>query len=436
MDKEQAVSQLVLPEIRERKGFLVYLKIIFIPCFIYVLALLAYFGYIDFKMELVTLVLMGFILLVALIFAKHNAEYASSAFEQQGDEFKQALKSYIMKNFLKIGREIKSNASFDDFANAYVTHFRSENFATVASSIFATLGILGTFISIALFMPSFNTSDLSSLEWAISQFLSTMSNAFYIAVYGIFLSLWWVFFERFGRNKIQKLLYRQKNSTSNFFWTKEELEQRYFTQGLKHFDKIGVIFEQVSNEDFFKELNNSIERKFGLFQKMLSVEEKAIHLSNEHIKQNMNELHRAQKNQKDLSRVYLELGDSINSLQHSLKDISIRMSEQYNHLLNISNERIAHLDKTLAGLDEKIENFKRSFGYYQDLMLSNQEKVFMGFKQSLIQGIKEFKEAYEDEKNIDDSIELMSKLKDDMTKLDDEASKVITKLKEEYNSKQ
>lgn len=436
MDKEQAVSQLVLPEIRERKGFLVYLKIIFIPCFIYVLALLAYFGYIDFKMELVTLVLMGSILLVALIFAKHNAEYASSAFEQQGDEFKQALKSYIMKNFLKIGREIKSNASFDDFANAYVTHFRSENFATVASSIFATLGILGTFISIALFMPSFNTSDLSSLEWAISQFLSAMSNAFYIAVYGIFLSLWWVFFERFGRNKIQKLLYRQKNSTSNFFWTKEELEQRYFTQGLKHFDKIGVIFEQVSNEDFFKELNNSIERKFGLFQKMLSVEEKAIHLSNEHIKQNMNELHRAQKNQKDLSRVYLELGESINSLQHSLKDISIRMSEQYNHLLNISNERIAHLDKTLAGLDEKIENFKRSFGYYQDLMLSNQEKVFMGFKQSLIQGIKEFKEAYEDEKNIDDSIELMSKLKDDMTKLDDEASKVITKLKEEYNSKQ
>lgn len=436
MDKEQAVSQLVLPEIRERKGFLVYLKIVFIPCFIYVLALLAYFGYIDFKMELVTLVLMGFILLLALIFAKHNAEYASSAFEQQGDEFKQALKSYIMKNFLKIGREIKSNASFDDFANAYITHFRSENFATVASSIFATLGILGTFISIALFMPSFNTSDLSSLEWAISQFLSGVSNAFYIAVYGIFLSLWWVFFERFGRNKIQKLLYRQKNSTSNFFWTKEELEQRYFTQGLKHFDKIGVIFEQVSNEDFFKELNNSIERKFGLFQKMLSVEEKAIHLSNEHIKQNMNELHRAQKNQKDLSRVYLELGDSINTLQHSLKEISTRMSEQYNHLLNISNERIAHLDKTLAGLDEKIENFKRSFGYYQDLMLSNQEKVFMGFKQSLIQGMKEFKEAYEDEKNIDDSIELMSKLKADMTKLDNEASEVITKLKEEYNPKQ
>lgn len=435
MDKEQAVSQLVLPEIRERKGFLVYLKIIFIPCLIYALALLAYFGRIDFRMEFVTLTLMGVILFIALLFAKHNAEYASSVFEQQKDEFKQALKSYIMRNFLKVGKEIKSNASFDDFANAYVAGFRNDNFAAIAPMLFATLGILGTFISIALFIPSFNTGDLDSLEREISLFLSGIGNAFYISVYGIFLSLWWVFFERFGRSKIQKLLYRQKNSTSGFFWTKEELEQRYFTQGLKHFDKIGVIFEQVSNEDFFKELDHSIERKFGLFQEMLSVEEKAIHLSSEHIKQNMSELHRAQKNQKDLSRVYLEMTDAISALQHNLKDISARMSEQYNHLLNISNERVAHLDKTLAGLDEKIENFKRSFGYYQDLMLQNQEKVFIGFKQSLIQGIREFKEVYEDEKNIDGGIELMSKLKADITQLDNEASEVIAKFKEDDTEK-
>lgn len=431
MDKEQAVSQLVLPEMRERKGFLVYLKIIFIPCLIYALALLAYFGRIDFKVEFATLVLMGVILFIALMLAKHNAEYASSVFEQQKDEFKQALKNYIMRNFLKVGKETKSNASFDDFANAYVAGFRNENFASVAPTLFATLGILGTFISIALFIPNFNVSDLDSLEREISQFLSGIGNAFYVAVYGILLSLWWVFFEKFGRSKIQRLLYRQKNSTNGFFWTKEELEQRYFTQGLAHFDKIGVIFEQVSNEDFFKELNHSIERKFGLFQEMLSVEEKAIHLSSEHIKQNMNELHRAQKNQKDLSRVYLEMTDSISSLQHNLKDISARLSEQYNHLLNISNERVAHLDKTLVALDEKIENFKRSFGYYQDLMLQNQEKIFMGFKQSLIQGIREFKEVYEDEKNIDGGIELISKLKADITQLDNEASEVIAKFKDD-----
>lgn len=161
---------------------------------------------------------------------------------------------------------------------------------------------------------------------------------------------------------------------------------------------------------------------------MLSVEEKAIHISSEHIKQNMNELHRAQKNQKDLSRVYVEMIDAVSSLQQSLKDINIRMSEQYNHLTDISAQKIQHLDKTLAAFGEKVESLKRSFGYYQDMMLQNQEKVFQGFKQSMIQGIREFKEAYEEEKHIDGGIELMSQLKADITQLDNEASEVIAKL--------
>lgn len=422
------IDQLVLPEIKERKGFLVYLKIVFIPCLIYALLLLAYFGHIDFKINILTLALMGFILLVALILARHNAEYASSLFEQQKDEFKQALKSYIMKNFLQIGKETKCNGSFDSFATNYIRASRNENYASVAPSFFSAMGILGTFISIALFVPNFNANDLNSLEREISLFLSGIATAFYISIYGIFLSLWWVFFERFGRSKMQKLLERLKNSTSIFFWTKEELEQRYLTQGLAHFDKIGVIFEQVSNQDFFKELNYSIERKFGLFQEMLNVEEKAIRVSGEHIKQSMSELNRSHRNQKELSKVYLDMTDAISTFNQNLREINTKMSEQYNRLTDISADRIQHLDKTLATLDEKIENFKKSFGHYQDSMLQNQEKVFLGFKEALIQGIREFKEAYEDEKHIDGGIELMSQLKAEMSELDNEASEVIAKL--------
>lgn len=428
MERVEEVSELTLPEIKERSGFLVYLKIIFIPCFIYALVLLAYFGHIDFKINTLTLAFMGLILFVALILARHNAEYASSLFEQQKGEFKQALKTYIMKNFLKIGKETKCNGSFDDFTSTYIKTSRNENFATISPSLFSAMGILGTFISIALFVPSFNTNNLSFLEQEISHFLSGIATAFYVSIYGIFLSLWWVFFERFGRSKIQRLLERLKKSTSIFFWTKEELEQRYLTQGLAHFDKIGVIFEQVSNQDFFKELNSSIERKFGLFQEMLNVEEKAIRVSGEHIKQTMNELNRSHRNQKDLSKVYLDMTDAINTFNQNLREINARMSEQYNRLTDISSEKIQHLDKTIAALDEKIENFKRSFGHYQDLMFQNQEKIFTGFKDSLIQGIREFKEAYEDEKHIDGGIELMSQLKAEMSELDNEASEVIAKL--------
>ncbi len=56
-------------------------------------------------------------------------------------------------------------------------------------------------------------------------------------------------FEKYGKSKIDRLLNRQKTLQVDF-WTKEELDQRYLTESLQHFEKIGAIFKQVSNDDF------------------------------------------------------------------------------------------------------------------------------------------------------------------------------------------
>ncbi|TQR34670.1 hypothetical protein DMB92_01545 [Campylobacter sp. MIT 99-7217] len=433
-NENKEIAELILPEIKERKGFLVYVKIVFIPILLYIFVLLGYLGQLDLRVESHTLFMMGIILFIALIFARHNAEYASNIFEQQKNEFKQALKKYIMKNFLTIGNETKCNASFDEFAYSYIKGARNENFASIATSIFPMLGILGTFVSIAISMPDFSSNDSLMLEQEISQLLGGVATAFYVSIYGIFLALWWMFFEKFGKSKIQRLITRQKISTSGFFWTKEEMDHKYLSLSLKHFEKIGVIFDQVSNEDFFKELDYSIERKFGLFQEMLSVEEKSIKLSSEHIKQTMSELTRAHRTQKDLSKVYLEMTNAIGLLNQNLRDISTRMSEQYNRLLDVSNEKTQHLDRTLSSLDERIDVFKRSFEHYQNSMLENQEKVFIGFKNSLLQGMREFKDVYEEERNIDDKIAMMSQMKAEIQEIDQEASGVIAKLSKEDNS--
>lgn len=432
MDKENL--EVVLPDVKKRSGFLVYLKVIFLPFMLFAIVFCGYLGYIDLKVSIVELSLITCIFLIALIFAKYNAEYTSSIFEQQKDEFKQALKRYIMKNFLTIGKETKCNASFDDFALSYMRDFRNENFSAIASAIFPLLGILGTFISMAFYIPSFTNLNASSLEQDMSRLLSGVASAFYICIYGVFLSLWWIFFERFGKIKIQVLLDRQKNATSSFFWSKEELRQRYLEKSSQHFDKIAIIFEQVSNEDFFKELDHSIERKFGLFQEMLNVEEKAIRVSSEHIKQSMTELSRAHRNQRDLSKVYLEMTNNISTLNQNFKDISSRMAEQYNRLLDVSQDRISHLDKTLLMLDERIDALKKNFESYQISMLENQEKVFSGFKNALIHGMREFKEIYEEEKSIDDKIDMMTQLRQEMSELDNEASEVIAKLVKEDKS--
>ncbi|HHW4074030.1 TPA: MotA/TolQ/ExbB proton channel family protein, partial [Campylobacter coli] len=321
--RSDEISELILPESKEKKGYLVYLKIIFIPALLYVFILLGYYDIINFKVELHTVVMIGFIFFTALVFARHSSEYAYSIFEQQKDEFKQALKRHIMKHFLTIGKDTKSNANFDDFAYAYVRGARNENFASIGAAIFPMMGILGTFISIALSMPNFSSSDTAALEQEIALLLSGVGTAFYVSIYGIFLALWWMFFEKFGKSKIERLLNRQKNSTSGFFWTKEELDQRYLSESLQHFEKISAIFKQVSNQDFFAELDHTIDRKFGIFQDMLNVEEKAIRLSGEHIKQTMGELSRAQRDQRDLGKMYGEMLNGIGMLNQNLKEINM-----------------------------------------------------------------------------------------------------------------
>lgn len=426
--KSQEFSELVLPESREKKGYLVYLKIIFIPTLLYAFVVLGYLKQINFQVEVHTLVMTGIIYLTALIFARHSAEYAYNIFEQQKDEFKQALKRYIMKHFLTIGKDTKSNANFDDFANAYIKETRNENFAAVGASIFPMMGILGTFISIALSMPNFSSSSTEALEQEIALLLSGVGTAFYVSIYGIFLALWWIFFEKFGSSKIQRLLNRQKNSTEGFFWTKEELDLKYLSESLQHFDKIGTIFKQVSSDDFFSELDHTIERKFGIFQDMLNIEEKAIRLSSEHIKQSMSELSKMQRDQRDLGKLYSEMLNGVSLLNQNLKEVSTRMSEQYNRLLNISTEKITHLDKTLESFDDKIERFSKNFELYEKAMLESQEKVFNGFKTSLFEGMEKFKEIYEEEKSIDEKIELMDEFKKELNALDGEAKEVIAKL--------
>ncbi|TKX31809.1 MotA/TolQ/ExbB proton channel family protein [Campylobacter estrildidarum] len=434
--KSEEIAELILPESKERKGYLVYLKIIFIPALLYVLILLGYFHIINFEVELHTVIMTGIIFFTALIFARHNSEYAYSIFEQQKDEFKQALKRYIMKHFLAIGKDTKSNANFDDFAYSYIKETRNENFASIGSSIFPMMGILGTFVSIAISMPNFSSSNTVALEQEIANLLNGVATAFYVSIYGIFLALWWIFFEKFGKSKIERLLNRQKNSTSGFFWTKEELDQRYLSESLQHFEKIGAIFKQVSNQDFFAELDHAIDRKFQMFQDMLNVEEKAIRLSGEHIKQTMGELSRAQRDHRDLGKMYGEMLNGIGVLNQSLKEVNTRMSEQYNRLLDISNEKIQHFDKTLNAFSEEVERFGQNFELYEKAMLENQEKIFEGFKASLFEGMHKFKEVYEEEKNIDAKIKMMDDLKQEIKDLNEETNKMMKKIGKEIEEQE
>jgi flagellar motor component MotA len=103
-------------------------------------------------------------------------------FWQMESDLQEALK----ENSLTIMGETKSTLEIETFINEYYKEIRNDNFAKVASSVFPMLGILGTFIAIALSMPDFTVKDLDALDQEISILLSGIGTAFYASIYGIF----------------------------------------------------------------------------------------------------------------------------------------------------------------------------------------------------------------------------------------------------------
>ena len=197
-NRSSEVLDLTLPENNERSLMGVYLKIVFVPIAIFVVFLLGFLGVIDFKVELHTIVMMGILLIIALVLARHNAEFGCSNFQNNIEHFKNELKNYIVANILRIGDKKKSDAKFDAFVDEYGYSLRNQNYASVAAGVFPMLGILGTFISIAISMPNFSSSNISNLETEIAQLLGGVGTAFYVSIYGIFLALWWIYFEKKG----------------------------------------------------------------------------------------------------------------------------------------------------------------------------------------------------------------------------------------------
>ncbi len=179
------------------------------------------------------------------------------------------------KNLLSIAGIEKANASLDDFLSEISKTLRNENFSSVAAGVFPTLGILGTFISIAVSMPDFSVQTTQLLEQEISKLLGGVGTAFYVSIYGIFLSLWWIFFEKTGMSRFQNDANEIKEYTRDFFWGKEEIEQTYFRKSMENFEKLNTVFDTISSEDFINSLNKTLAQRVNVFEQIIKHEQEA-----------------------------------------------------------------------------------------------------------------------------------------------------------------
>lgn len=361
----ETLQDLATLETPKRSCALVYMKLIALPTLAYLYFLLGFLGIFHFKVGIHSIVLIGFIYIVSLIFAKHNGELGACTFKQYSKEFQTELHEYISKNLMPIGERVKSNASFQNFIDIYAKRIRNDNYASVAASIFPTMGILGTFISIALTLPDFSSQSAGALENEISLLLSGVGTAFYVSIYGILLSLWWIFFEKRGLSRFERDVAFIEETTASLFWTKEEIEQAYLQENLQNFERIGKMFERLSSNDFFERLGKSIESKFKLFDEMLSLEAVTVKRSAEHIKEGMEALSRSNEKQHDLVQIHDEMLVKLNYFNEKTTALHGKMLESNEEMI-VTNQEVLKVMKELSTArnettsNEEVEALKES----------------------------------------------------------------------------
>lgn len=367
-----------------------------VPIVLFIAVLLCYIGVFPLNVEIHSVILIGIILFIYLFFVKHNAYYVSCKFKTQYEDLAYNLKEYINNNLLTIGETTKANGSVDDFLQDYTSNIRNTNLSTIASGIFPTLGILGTFISIALSMPDFTAGTTQALESEITVLLGGVGTAFYVSIYGIFLSIWWIFFEKFGMSRFDHDGFVIKESTKSFFWTRIDIESIHIKSNLDNFTKMSNVFNQLTSSDILETINNSIERRFKALDELLN---KELILSSK-LDENIQMLNSMSK---DISSTLNSFEKQKNLYTLSAELLNANIIKLNSHMDNLSSENLKSIYtnivksiETMKNDMEKIEwKFKKEIDEYDEKIthkLQNSLELIDVETSKIVKDLSEFKE--------------------------------------------
>ena len=308
--------------------------ILLVPFLFLVGLVLAYVGIFPINVEAHTFGIVAFIFVVFVFFVKHNANYAVCHMKGSFFVMEEDLQAALRENALTIMGKTKSTLHIKDFMTEYYQDIRNDNFARVAPSVFPMLGILGTFIAIALSMPDFTVKDLGALDREISILLSGIGTAFYASIYGIMLSLIWTYFEKRGIAKVDKQIFDLEKLYGQRVWKTSELIKHQHMQSELKDQHIVQTLKETFNMDFIKELNDQYLKNFTTI-----------------IHDTTNSFTKLTVHMQEASS---ELRDTLENIQNRQKSIdAVEMMEK-----NIEgfNENAQNLQKTMEHFDGSVEH--------------------------------------------------------------------------------
>ena len=341
--------------------------IVLVPLLFLVGLVLAYMGMIPLKVELHTLLIVAFIFVVFMFFVRHNANYAVCHMRGSFAAMEESLQTELRANALTIMGRTKSTLHVKDFMAEYYKDIRNDNFARVAPSVFPMMGILGTFIAIALSMPDFTVKDLDALDREISVLLSGIGTAFYASIYGIMLSLIWTYFEKSGNTKVDKNLYDLEKLYDSRVWKKSELIKHEHTQSELKDQEIVQTLKEMFNMDFIKELNEQYLKNFTVVvnDTTNSFTQLADHMqsASAELRITLDKVHDRQESVNAVSNMKENI-EGFNSNAKSLQ----RSMERFDGTVDHTFDKI---DSEVGQIVEKLSTFARIISEQNQMILNN-----------------------------------------------------------------
>ncbi len=331
------------------------LLIMSLPTLIIVMVIISFLGIIPIQMESYSVAIIGFIWIVFFIFSKHNSIFSLCKLAPKIDKLEFSIFAYVNKNLIMLMGEKKAIGSVDKFFDDLDDELRNDNYASVAASVFPTLGILGTFISIALSMPDFQASNTSdALNSEITKLLGGVGTAFYASIYGIGLSLWWVLFEKRGYSRLEVKLNTLKNKWEDRLWTDDEIKRATFIEQQSLNQEMQSTIQQTLTPEFVTKLNETITSQTEILLTTLEAD-KSLH--------------------EELRETYTNIVTNFNELIEKQSELSSKLDKS----LDKSDQSYEKLSDNVAKLDVLSGQFK-SYNesvveFYDAIGLQNQASM-------------------------------------------------------------
>ena len=278
-------------------------------------------------------------------------------------DMEESLTEALEINALTIMGKTKSTLYIKDFIAEYYRAIRDDNFARVASSVFPMLGILGTFIAIAISMPDFTVQDPEALDHEISALLSGIGTAFYASIYGIMLSLIWTFFEKRGMSKIDKKIYDLEKIYGSRIWKKSELIKHEHTLSTLKDQEIVQTLKETFNMDFLKDFMSIIGNTSENFTKLTAHMQKA----SSELRETIEKIQHRENTVQAIATMQNNI-EGFNNNALNLQKSMARFDGSVEHTFD-------KIDKELGTAIEKLSIFARIISEQNQLILNNMGKL-------------------------------------------------------------